>query len=495
VPQTVSQIRGRYRLEERIAAGAVGQVWRATDQVLQRPVAVKLLRPGYSDHPETLARFREEARLAGSLSHPGIAQIYDYGEEDAPYLVMELVDGPSLAGILDHGPLDPIRTADVIAQAAAGLAAAHRAGLVHRDVKPENLLLGRGRQVKITDFGIAHATGSAPLTGSGIVMGTAAYLAPERARGAAGTPASDLYSLGIVGYECLTAMVPFDGTRADIVAGHLYQQLPSLPAGIPSGLAALISVMTDKDPARRPASAAAVAECAGEIRNAMLTGRSGEPYVSRLVPTHPQTKRKKAEPSRRRRAIAAAAATAVAAGLAGWLVPGLLANSPSGGHRAVLAAPARPTGSATTGPTLRTVQVNASALVGRPLGVVLARLRGLGLQPLVQWTRSTLPTGTVTQVMPDGPVTPGSTIMVLAGYRSAVAPGPTAPPATAPSATASPGKTRPGHPGASPSGSSTSPANSAGSSSPPNSTGTGSAGNSGGGLLQLPGALLGTLLP
>jgi tRNA A-37 threonylcarbamoyl transferase component Bud32 len=493
VPQTVSLIRGRYRLEERIAAGAVGQVWRATDQVLQRPVAVKLLRPGYSDHPETLARFREEARLAGSLSHPGIAQVYDYGEEDAPYLVMELVDGPSLAGILDHGPLDPIRTADVIAQAAAGLAAAHRAGLVHRDVKPENLLLGRGRQVKITDFGIAHATGSAPLTGSGIVMGTAAYLAPERARGAAGSPASDLYSLGIVGYECLTGIVPFDGTRADIVAGHLHQQLPPLPGGIPSALADLIRIMTDKDPAMRPATAVAVAECAGEIRDAMLTGRPGEPHVSRLAPTRPPTK--KAGPSRRRRALAGAAAAAVAAGLAGWLVPGLLANSPSGGHPAAQAAPARsnlPTGSS---PTLRTVQVNASALVGRPLGVVLARLRALGLQPLPQWTRSTLPTGTVMQVMPDGPVTPGSTILVLAGYRSAVAPGPTAPPATAPSATASHGKTRPGHPAASPSGSSPSPASSAGSSSPPSSAGTGSAGNSGGGLLQLPGTLLDTLLP
>jgi serine/threonine-protein kinase len=485
VPNSVLLTRGRYRLDGRIAAGAVGQVWRATDQVLHRPVAVKLLRPGYADHPETLARFRVEARLAGSLSHPGIAQVYDYGEENGPYLVMELVDGPSLGGVLDHGPLDPIRTADVIAQAAAGLDAAHRAGLVHRDVKPENLLLGRGSQVKITDFGIAHAIGSAPLTGSGIVMGTAAYLAPERAMGAPGSPASDLYSLGIVGHECLTGTLPFDGTREEIVAGHLHRQLPPLPAGVPSGLADLISIMTDKDPAMRPANAAVVAEYASALRDAMATGRSPERFASALVPTYPQTR--KTEPPRRRRAMAAAAATTVAAGLAGWLVPGLLATAPGGGHPAVQAAPARsspPAGSGTTGPALKTVQVNASALVGQPLGTVLARLRALGLQPLLQWTRSTLPTGTVMQVMPDGPVAPGSTIMVLAAYRSAAAP----------RGTASPGTTRPRQPAASPSGS-PSPTGSAGTSSPPSSAGPGSAGSSGGGLLQLPGAILGTLLP
>jgi eukaryotic-like serine/threonine-protein kinase len=131
------------------------------DVVLERPVAVKLLRGGYAQHPETLARFRAEARHAGSLSHPGIAQVYDYGEADLPhppFLVLELVDGPSLAGLLADGPLNPARVMDVVAQAAAGLHAAHRAGLVHRDIKPGNLLMGRDGVVKITDFGIAHAT-------------------------------------------------------------------------------------------------------------------------------------------------------------------------------------------------------------------------------------------------------------------------------------------------------------------------------------------------
>ncbi len=129
---------GRYQLDGWIAAGAVGEVWRATDLVLSRPVAVKRLRDGYAGQPEAMARFRAEARHAGALSHPGIAQVYDYGEADPPsppFLVMEFVDGPSLAGLLDGGPLAPADAMDVLAQVAAGLAAAHAAGLVHRDIK------------------------------------------------------------------------------------------------------------------------------------------------------------------------------------------------------------------------------------------------------------------------------------------------------------------------------------------------------------------------
>ena len=165
VTHTSLMLAGRYRLEARIAIGAVGDVWRATDLVLARPVAVKLLRPEYAEHPEILARFEAEARHAASVTHPGIAQVYDYGEAgtaESPYLVMELVDGPSLAQVLAAGPLEPCYAMDVLAQAAAGLAAAHAAGLVHRDVKPANLLVGPDNQVKITDFGIAYAAPSSP---------------------------------------------------------------------------------------------------------------------------------------------------------------------------------------------------------------------------------------------------------------------------------------------------------------------------------------------
>jgi serine/threonine protein kinase len=194
-------LEGRYRLDERIAAGGMGEVWRATDLVLDRPVAVKLQQPWHSGREEELARFRAEARHAGSLSHPGIARVYDYHEADPPYLVMELVDGPSLARLLEDGPIDPALTMSLVAQAARALQAAHAAGLVHRDIKSANLLVSQSGRVKITDFGIAHAAGSAPLTRPGALIGTPAYLAPERVAGAPARPAADLYALGIVAYH------------------------------------------------------------------------------------------------------------------------------------------------------------------------------------------------------------------------------------------------------------------------------------------------------
>ena len=166
-------------------------------------MAVKVLHGGYLQDAVALARFRAEAWHAGSLAHENIAQVYDYGEPDPPYLVMELVDGPSLAQVLASGPMGPARAMDVVAQAEAGLQAAHEAGLVHRDTKPGNLLLAPDRIVKITDFGIYHAVGSARMTSTGLVVGTPGYLAPERADGASATANSDLHSLGVVAYERL----------------------------------------------------------------------------------------------------------------------------------------------------------------------------------------------------------------------------------------------------------------------------------------------------
>jgi serine/threonine-protein kinase len=276
VTPTSVVLAGRYRLEGCVAYGGVGEVWRATDLVLGRPVAVKLLRTEYAQHPEVLTRFRAEARHAGSVSHPGIAQVYDYGEDGeaaSPYLVMELVDGPSLARVLAAGPLAPAHAMDVIAQAAAGLQAAHAAGLVHRDIKPGNLLVGPSGQVKITDFGIAHAAWSAPITQTGALVGTPAYLAPERVVGGPATPASDLYSLGVVGYQCLTGAVPFAGMPHEVTAAHRHRTLPPLPPAVPAGAAELILDLTARDPAARPASAGEAAVRAGRLRDA-LAGRS-----------------------------------------------------------------------------------------------------------------------------------------------------------------------------------------------------------------------------
>jgi len=274
-------LQGRYRLDDRIAAGGMGEVWRARDLALGRPVAVKLLRPGYAANAEGLARFRAEARHAGSLSHPGIAQVYDYHEADPPYppyLVMELVDGPSLARLLENGPVGPARTVSLIAQAARALAAAHAAGLVHRDIKPGNVIVNRRGQVKITDFGIARAAGSAALTRPGVLMGTPAYLAPEQAAGASAGPLVDLYALGIVAYHCLTGRAPFHGEPLAVALAHQQQPLPSLPSWVPVAVATLVADLTAKDPAERPASAGEVAERAERVQ-AALTAPGAMPYT------------------------------------------------------------------------------------------------------------------------------------------------------------------------------------------------------------------------
>jgi serine/threonine-protein kinase len=357
-------------LDAPIAAGGVGEVWRATDSTLNRQVAVKLLRPEYADHPETLVRFRAEARHAGSLTHPCIAQVYDYGETgptSSPYLVMELVDGPSLADMLDQGPLRPVQVLDIIAQAAAGLDAAHRAGLVHRDIKPGNILISPDGLVKITDFGIAHAAGSAPVTRPGVVMGTTQYLAPERARGGAGTPASDLYALGIVAHECLTGIPPFLGTTGDMMAAHLYRSLPPLPAGVPPELSEMLAKLTAKNPAERYASAGELAAEAGQLCTMLAdapatadamdasntpnpsgaSDAAGEPAAqppwadrpprpSQAFPTEPAARPDGATAgrSRRRTNVAVAASATVLAGATGLglLVSGALHASSAAEH-------------------------------------------------------------------------------------------------------------------------------------------------------------------
>jgi eukaryotic-like serine/threonine-protein kinase len=263
---------GRYVLEEPIGAGGYCEVWRATDTVLTRPVAVKVLHAGYASHAEALARFKAEARHAGALSHENIARVYDYGEpaDGQSYLVMELVDGPSLADLLTRGPLGARPAMDLVARVAAGLQAAHTAGLIHRDVKPANILFTSEGGVRITDFGIAHAVGSAPVTSTGMVMGTPGYIAPERVAGAQGGPASDLYALGVVAYECLAGSRPFHGGALEVAIAHRDRPLPPLPPSVPTEVTAFVMTLTAKDPAWRPASAGEAADQAGRLRDALL---------------------------------------------------------------------------------------------------------------------------------------------------------------------------------------------------------------------------------
>jgi hypothetical protein len=431
VTQTSLILADRYRLDGRIAVGGVGEVWRATDLVLARPVAVKFLRPEYAQHRETLGRFRAEARHASSLSHPGIAQVYDYSEAEAesPYLVMELVDGPALSEVLAAGPLEPTFAMDVLAQAAAGLQAAHAAGLVHRDVKPANLLVGPAGQIKITDFGIAYAAGSAPVTRTGTLIGTPAYLAPERASGGPASPASDLYSLGVVGYECLTGAPPFSGLPEEVAAAHRNRALPPLPPAVPSEVAELISELTARDPVARPATAGEVAWRAGLLRDALagtataqlarnpggsspVTRVLADPVTLTGLPAVDQVPAGRRDGTRPRRGVVLAVAAAIfVAGLAGWLLRGGVGTG-SPQHQ-----PGTPQPAAST-PAARMVAVNADALTGQPVHQVSKQLSQLGLQPHVVWAPADgQDPGTVVSVQPSGQVPAGSLVTVTAALR------------------------------------------------------------------------------
>ena len=275
---------GRYRLTDRIAAGGMGEVWRGEDQLLNRAVAVKLLPTGRAGDGSFLARFRAEARYAASLSHPGIARVYDYGESSefgGAYLIMELVRGEPLSAILARaGRLSPDATLDIVSQAARALDAAHQAGIVHRDIKPGNLLIAAGGETKITDFGIATAVRAAQashLTETGMVMGTAMYVSPEQATGAPVTAASDIYSLGVVAYECLAGHVPFQAREPLAIAyAHKHAPVPPLPPDVPPPVADLVYDMLAKTPDGRPASVRVVADRADMLRDALaLSGPAG----------------------------------------------------------------------------------------------------------------------------------------------------------------------------------------------------------------------------
>ncbi|MFC4564088.1 serine/threonine-protein kinase [Nocardiopsis mangrovi] len=261
---------GRYELQEQVGSGGMGTVWRATDALLNRPVAVKLLHPAQMAEHTSRERFRTEGRITAGLSHPGIAQVYDYGEQDdRAYIVMELVTGEALSSILRRKDgLELGVTLEVVGQAAAALAAAHARGVVHRDIKPGNLLVTEDGTVKLTDFGIARGNESVTLTQTGMVMGTAQYISPEQASGRPATFASDIYALGVVAYECLAGRPPFTAdTPLALALAHTREPPPPLPGAIPSHIAEFVEGLLEKSPGDRPGSAGEVARTVQRLRS------------------------------------------------------------------------------------------------------------------------------------------------------------------------------------------------------------------------------------
>jgi serine/threonine-protein kinase len=264
-------VASRFCLLERVASGGMGDVWAATDQVLERKVALKVTRPQEHLQPLMTERFKTEAMHAARLSHPSIVEVFDFGVyEGLTFLVMEFIEGPTLAQLLtDDGPMAADRVRTVLLQLAGALGRAHENGIIHRDLKPANVLISPDGYAKLMDFGIAMDVDGQTRRVPGQVLGTTYYISPEQALGEVVTPQSDLYSLGVLGHELLTGVRPFDrGTPIATALAHVADPPPPLPPDVPADLAEVIMACLAKEPDDRPESAAEVAKLLAEMDEA-----------------------------------------------------------------------------------------------------------------------------------------------------------------------------------------------------------------------------------
>ena len=445
---------GRYTLDAPIASGGMGEVWRGTDTSLGRAVAIKLLRENVASDESFRARFASEAQHAASLHDPHIATVFDYGDDldeatgrHTTYLVMELVDGRPLSELLSR-PIAPDQAALLVAQVADGLAVAHAAGIVHRDVKPANFLVTPDGRVKITDFGIARARGAASITDTGTIMGTPHYVAPEVAEGREATPASDLYSLGIVLYEALSGVKPFEGeTPIAVALAHLRDEPRPLPATVPAPLRAIVESTMAKDPAQRPPDAATLAVALrhfaagpdGHATTAMAGAAAAPISATRVMATPPPAGTATTaigsapDSSGRRIGWLPVAATVLAI----LLVVGIAYAATHGGDgtdqttasnstHSTPTAPARSTAPSTSAPTTSapstpttaaatTITIDPEAYIGRPYKDVEKELKDAGLVPVRGDEVAGGEKDTVADISPTGEVPEGHEV-TLAVY-------------------------------------------------------------------------------
>jgi serine/threonine-protein kinase len=441
----------RYELGSLLASGGMGRVWRGRDIVLNRPVAVKILRSEYTGDDAFVARFRAEAQHAAALHHPNIASVFDYGEveengERLAYLVMELVDGESLAALLARRPrLDVATSLRVMRGTAAALAVAHSAGLVHRDVKPGNVLVAHDGVVKITDFGIAWSASSVPLTRTGQVIGTAQYLSPEQAQGGRATPASDVYALGSVTYECLAGRRAFDGENSVQIAVKQIREEPDpLPPDIPADVRVLVERAMAKDPTARYPDGAALLRAVDEVlagrapsavpaagavgATAVTSAAAAGPTGTSVMPlpmapaasgTDPHVT---TPPAQRPRPTALLAGALAAVVLIAALVVGIGVLTRSDGGTPA-ATPSATVEATTAQQTPQAVGLDPAAYVGRPVPEVQAELAALDLiVVLAPVETADVAEGLVTAVSPTDGLVAGSTVTVSHAVAPPAAP-------------------------------------------------------------------------
>ena len=412
---------GRYRIIRRLGQGGMARVFLATDESLHRQVALKVLADRHSDDPHFIERFQREARAAARLNHPNIVQVYDQSLVGMAYIVQEYVEGETLKDLIRReAPLEPRRAINIALQILAALRIAHQQGVVHRDVKPQNILMQPDGKVKVADFGIASAGGDSEMTEAGSIVGTAQYLAPEQARGLTVGPPADLYSVGIVLYEMLSGRVPFEGDTAVNVAMRHVQEAPA-PLGdrnplVPAALESVVMRALAKDPRDRyqsademgidldrvrqglPVSDETAVIGAATLAMARPTERMpAETMVAPPLPPRAAPSGRPGNPNRRRLWILLIAIGVIALAIAA----GVFAFTRGDG------------GGSTTQPTTTSALVEIPDLAGQTQDAATATLKGLGFDVLVtEQPSTTVPEGTVIGTRPNagGKVPTGTTI-------------------------------------------------------------------------------------